>query len=263
MKTETSTPISTTHISTTTHRTSTHSTTTNRTTTLRTTTQRTTTQRTTTHSTTTRKSTPDGNVVLITGGYGYNSNNRAELNATLHSAEIFRPNDPSNPCILPELPFPYYAHTQDGGMICGGARGTSDNCRQWNSKEGKFPKKPDHEFKPSRYWHVSWTPVSEKETFLIGGSNNEAKNSSTVVKPGEPAGKNGFKLKYPLNGACSIPDPETDTVLITGGNSLPINLQYKITSLYNEDKFVENLGNLNYKRRYHGCTSYVTNKKRV
>merc|ERR1711915_178243 len=79
-------------------------------------------------------------------------------------------------------------------------------------------------------------------------------------------GYEGFGLEYPLRGACSIPDPETGTVIITGGNhhsdsSHPN--RYRITSVYNEDGFIENLGNLKYQRYLHGCTSYVADKKRI
>ena len=93
----------------------------------------------TTHSNTTRKTPPGGKVVLITGG-----SSRQDSNATLHSAEIFFPNSPNEPCILHDLPAPYSGHTQDGGMICGGSGGYNPdnqtwNCRQWNQKEGKFP----------------------------------------------------------------------------------------------------------------------------
>ena len=230
MKTETSTPVSTTYS--------------------------------TTPSTTSLKTTPTGNVILITGG-GYKIE---DDNATLHSAEIFLPNSPNTPCVLPDLPAPYAGHTQDGGMICGGYfNSTRYNCRKWNSNEGKFPKKPYHYFKPGRYHLVSWTPVSEKETFLMGGSGSAAINSTTIVKPGVTEGYKGFDLKDSLIGACSIPDPETDTLVITGGNTIyQTSDNNKITSLYNEDGFVEYLDNLNYPRLHHGCASYIAaNKKRV
>ena len=131
---------------------------------------------------------------------------------------------------------------------------------------GIFPKKPVHEFKPGRYHLVSWTPVSEEETFLIGGgsSTSGARNTSTIVKPGIFKGKPGGILKHPLFGACSVPDPETDKVVIIGGNlDLPT---YKITSLYNNEDglvWVEDFGYLNYNRIHSGCTSYITGKKRV
>ena len=213
-----------------------------------------------THSTTSGLTHVDGNAVLITGGWTVGK----YLNATSHSSEIFLPNSPNKPCILPELPAQYWFHTQDGGMICGGQK-TKNICRQWNSDEGVFPEKPIHEFKTGRVNHVSWSPVSEKETFLIGGTSAGvgAEKSSTTVKQGVFEGYGGFPLKSPLRitGACSIPDPETDTVVITGGNlNSPM---YRRASLYNENGFVKNLGNLTYRRQHHGCTSYVADKKRV
>ena len=148
-------------------------------------------------------------------------------------------------------------------MLCGGVISKNQYyCRQWNSKEGKFSKEPVHEFRPSRYRLVSWTPASEKETFLIGGGSSiTAGSTSTVVKPGISEGNYGFNLTHTIFGACAIPDPDTDTVLITGGNTdTP---KYRITSLYNDDGWVEDFGFLNYERRFHGCTSYIADKKRV
>ena len=206
--------------------------------------------------TTTQKATVyAGNVVLITGG-----RSEKDVNATMHSAEIFLPNSPNKPCILPELPAPYLRHTQDRGMLCGGLH-TRYSCHQWNSKEAKFPEKPVHEFKPGRHRLVSWTPVAGQETFLIGGGSQGPRETSTIVKQGVFIGYGGFDLKYPLFGACSITDPETDTVVITGGNLNSPN--FKITSLYNQDGFVEDFGKLTYQRYQHGCTSYVADKKRV
>ena len=207
--------------------------------------------------TATQKPTPEGEkVVLITGG-----DNKRDFNATSHSAEIFRPNYPFKPCILPDLPRSYVAHTQDGGMICGGIE-TPDTCRQWSPEEGIFPEKPVHYFKPGRNLLVSWNPVSENETILIGGKGGES--STTTVKAGIVDGIPGFKLKDPLIGACSIPDPETDTVIITGGNHDRHNsAEHKRTSVYNENGFVEYFGNLNHPRYMHGCTSFIADKKRV
>ena len=140
--------------------------------------------------TTTQKATVyAGNVVLITGG-----RSEKDVNATMHSAEIFFPNSPNKPCILPELPAPYLRHTQDGGMLCGGFE-TGNTCHQWNSKEGKFPEKPIHEFKPGRHHLVSWIPVSERGTFLIGGGSEGARDTSIIVKQGTFLGTGGFDLR--------------------------------------------------------------------
>ena len=227
------------------------------------------TQGTTTHSTTfrveqssTTYSIKHDKVILITGGGDYDR-------STAHSAEIFLPNSPETKCILPDLPADYVFHTQDGGMICGGRKNTENTCRQWNSTEAKFPNKTVHSFEPGRYHHVSWSPVSGKETFLIGGMtrgssrwNTFTGNTSTLVKPGLYNGTPGFNLTYlkfyRLLDACAIPDPDTDTVVITGG-------QYSMnnTFLYNQKGFLRNLGDLNYVRVGHGCTSYISDNRRV
>ena len=186
--------------------------------------------------------------VLITGG-----RSSEDLDVTDHSAEIFFPNSPDSPCLLPELPGPYFGHTQNGGLLCGGYRNqTNDNCRQWNSTEGKFLDEPVHKINPGRYFHVSWTPGSGKETILMDG------NTSTILKQGVELGIEGFNLEYRISEACSIPDPDTDTVVITGGK-----YSEKTTSLYNKTGFIEYLGELNFKRYHHGCTSYVSNGIRV
>ena len=95
----------------------------------------------------------------------------------------------------------------------------------------------------------------------MGDDSKSAQNTTTVVKPGVFPGYPGFKLTNPLYGACSIPYPENDTVLITGGNwDYPY---YKVTAFNDKHGKRENFGYLNVPRRFHGCTSYITNKKRV
>lgn len=228
------------------------------------TTHTTTSAQSTTHSTTSTTS-PSfssyfGNVLLISGG-----TNTLDSKSTGHSAEIFLPNSPNTPCILPDLPFRYYLHSQNGDLLCGGSfSDTSRNCRKWSSTEGKFSEKPVHEFKLYRSGHVSWSPVSENGTFLMGGgSKEEGMNSSTFVETGIINGIKGFDLTFLTTGACSIPDPETDTVLITGGYFYYSEQAASQTSLYDKNGFVEYFGNMNSKRYYHGCASYYANKKRV
>ena len=149
--------------------------------------------------------------------------------------------------------------------MCGGGRGdrrysdTTYTCREWNTEEGNFPMKTVHEFKNSISYHVSWTPVSK--TYLFGGgdsANITSNSNTTTVTPGIYDGTPGNTLTYPLWGACSIPDPDTDTVVITGGRH-----SKQITSLYNVHGFVKYLGNLNHEREYHGCTSYFDDQNRV
>ena len=58
--------------------------------------------------------------------------------------------------------------------------------------------------------------------------------------------------------ACSIEDPDTETVVITGG-------KYTLTtvSVYGRQGWVEDLSSLNTGRQYHACTSYKTSGTRV
>ena len=58
--------------------------------------------------------------------------------------------------------------------------------------------------------------------------------------------------------ACAIEDPDTQTVVITGGD-------YTLTtvSVYGLKGWVENLEALNYGRYGHACSSYISGGSRV
>ena len=58
--------------------------------------------------------------------------------------------------------------------------------------------------------------------------------------------------------ACSIEDPDTETVVITGGAYTPTTV-----SVYGLLGHVKDLPHLNTRRRYHACTSYKTAGTRV
>ncbi len=59
--------------------------------------------------------------------------------------------------------------------------------------------------------------------------------------------------------ACAIPDPDTDTVVVTGGQWQVVST----VSVYNVQGWLEELPSLNTRRRRHACTSYMTGGKRV
>ena len=86
-------------------------------------------------------------------------------------------------------------------------------------------------------------------------------NTSTIVKPGIFQGIPGFNLNSPITRACSILDPDTDTVLITGGYYEKRDVD--TVSVYNKTGFVRKLDHLQYSRRNHGCTSFIADNKRV
>ena len=58
--------------------------------------------------------------------------------------------------------------------------------------------------------------------------------------------------------ACAIADPDTDTVVVTGG----LNTHTTVT-VYSVQGWKENLPSLNTGRDLHACTSYMTGGKRV
>ena len=60
--------------------------------------------------------------------------------------------------------------------------------------------------------------------------------------------------------ACAIPDPDTDTVVVTGGHWTG---GHYLVSVYNVTGWQEDLPNLNTERYGHACTSYTTGGKRV
>ena len=58
--------------------------------------------------------------------------------------------------------------------------------------------------------------------------------------------------------ACSIPDPSSTTVIVTGGE-----YTLKTVSRYGRDGWVEDLPPLRVGRNNHGCGSYVSGKDMV
>ena len=58
--------------------------------------------------------------------------------------------------------------------------------------------------------------------------------------------------------ACAIPDPDTDTVVITGGWWTQTTV-----SRYSVQGWVEDLPALSTGRRNHACTSFMSGRRRV
>ena len=96
--------------------------------------------------------------------------------------------------MLPQLPDNRWYHTQESGLLCGGAYpGTSDTCLEFNSVTGNWGEKI--RLTVGRSDHISWTPDSNIGTYLIGGDSDQSKNTSTLIPP-EGGQEPGFPLKY-------------------------------------------------------------------
>ena len=107
----------------------------------------------------------------------------------LRSAEIFNPVTMES-CSLPELPQNRYYHSQNEGLVCGGAHpDAKTNCVKWNPASGNWTM--SHTLKYDRYHHVSW--ATDSGVYLIGGYNSP-KTSEKVKLDGSV--EEGFSLKY-------------------------------------------------------------------
>ena len=117
--------------------------------------------------------------VLITGG--------TIDDGALQSAEIYHP-DQHTPCVLSDLPYYRYHHTQDGSLLCGGWL-TRRSCRRWNADTGAWDVVTESLTK-YRYYHTSWTPVDGSVTYLMGAywspKASEAIDQDNVVTSSFP-----------------------------------------------------------------------------
>ena len=120
-------------------------------------------------------------VVLITGG------------ADQKSSEIYNPVTKES-CSLPQFPYARGAHSQDGGLTCGGTYSTparAKTCVKWNPASGTWTQ--SHTLREARAGHVSWATVSG--VYLLGGyGSNSIRTSEKVNKDGSV--EEGFNLKY-------------------------------------------------------------------
>merc|ERR1739838_720789 len=151
---------------------------------------------TTTTAMTSTTNAPMNTGIIISGG-GSASN----------TVEVFIPGSGLG-CTLPDLPNDRFGHSMDGLVLCGGGYSNiGTNCLsftsgQWNTS---------HTLLHSRYCHSSW--MSEEGLVLIGGRGSPTTTELLQDSNSVPY----FDLKYRTRYTCSIPDPATNTVILTGG----------------------------------------------
>merc|ERR1711862_113577 len=173
------------------------------------------------------------------------------------SAEIFLPWQNST-CELPPLPDERARHVQSGNTLCGGSyySSTRRNCIQWSVQQGGWVTLP-LTLTEDRYDSSIWR-VSQDNSLVIMGGLYGAEETSETVSSDRDSTRTSFKMKYKTTGACSIPLPLGDEVVLTGG-------EYTLTtvSLYNRVGWVRYMSSLNTGRYWHGCTSYSTGGEQV
>ena len=81
-------------------------------------------------------------------------------------------------------------HSLDSHILCGGG---SNTCLRWNLETGLW----EHllTLDNERSGHVSWTPDLEFGIFLIGGSEEASKRTTTLIRP-DLTQEVGFSLLY-------------------------------------------------------------------
>ena len=189
--------------------------------------------------------------------------------------ELFLPSDGTS-CSLPPLPGFRYGHTLNNNnniILCGGV---VKDCLKLNPNTGSW----EQFLTMSQYrnYHVSWTPNNGIGTYLMGGDSGLG--MTTILVKADETLEMTFNLKYNtmsvLNAindiyllkfvsncvhcsqACAIPDPDTDTVVVTGG------VKTKPTvSRYSTDGWVKDLAPLTKGRWEHACASFTSGGRRV
>jgi len=186
------------------------------------------------------------NAVLIIGGWDNPGN-----------AEVFFP-DTAIGCSVPFYSFRDKVHSTtmdtvgDKTLICGGG-GSSKECFQFTPVGSATAWRKYSDLNITRYEHTSW--ASKQGPVLIGGYEPSGKNAEKTAE------LNGRILPFSLpstRDACAITDSDTDSVIVTGGDSTKIK-----ASRYNMNGLVEELPTLNRGRSRHGCGSYTSSNKLV
>lgn len=186
---------------------------------------------------------PTGSVVLITGGEVQNT------------SELFLPSYGIS-CTLPALPGVRAGHTLDNHMLCGGID-TDSSCLLWSPDSGTWEDWGEELYYDRRV-SVSWTPsVDTSGIYLIGGTNRYSQRTTTLVKP-DGTQEPGFALKYDADQACAIPDPDTETLVITGGRD-----SMNTVAVYSDKGWQKDLMPLNIGRCNHACASYTSGGRRM
>ena len=123
--------------------------------------------------------------MLITGGKGGR-----------RSVEVYRANQ-STPCVLPDLPDPYFDHTMDGTLVCGGGGGqsTKRSCRRWNDNTGTWDL-VTKSLQTCREGHVSWTPEDDSRTFLMGGRQEDTSEIISQYSDDPRKSSSSWSMKY-------------------------------------------------------------------
>jgi len=158
-------------------------------------------------------------------------------------------------CKLPNVPTDRFGHTTIGFTSCGGWEYENNNCYTFNTDKGEW--ELSHNFKGRHAGHVAWQ--TSEGLALVGGWGNVytsilgPNGAETIIK---------YESDYEKWTPCGIPDPETETIIITGGNHKNSTGYYQssVVNRYDKHGKRERLPNMNIPRWLHACSSYKNDK---
>ena len=150
-------------------------------------------------------------------------------------------------------------HTLTGLTACGGQgwedKNQSTTCETLNTKTGEW--QVSSTFKLSHYDHVAWN--TSKGILLMGGYTNPY-NTTWILQDG--TSMQGFNLVEASFYSCAVPDPRSESVIVTGGFDAAKNngsgewLRSAIR--YGENGFIEYLPE-KIRAFHYGCAGYYNN----
>ena len=195
-------------------------------------------------------------------------------NQVLKSVEIIR--EDGTICTLPDMQVNRGSHTQSGWVICGGADDAAQNtCTTF--EDGAWVE--SHDLSKGRKDHLSWR-TSTGDIILLGGSSAQTWQSTELLSDTASANTQPFPLKYNTRyqhknnytdadnyiskmcrKACGIAVPETDHIVITGGQMGNSNKGTNWVHVYNTFGEVSptTFPNLKQSRFQHACGFYYDN----
>ena len=190
-------------------------------------------------------------------------------NQVLKSVEIIR--EDGTICTLPDMQVNRGSHTQSGWVICGGTDDAAQNtCTTF--EDGTWVE--SHNLTKGRKDHISWE-TSTGDIILIGGTSATTLQSTELLSHTSSVSSESFSLadktRYAISTlfhfsdnciyimfrkACGIVMPETDHIVITGGQLN--NGATNQVQIYNTNGVVSSLElpPLNTERFQHACAYY-------
>ena len=85
--------------------------------------------------------------------------------------------------------------------------------------------------------------------------------NTTLLLPGGGFQK-GYNLQVNSWFSCAIEDPESDSVILTGGYEQTGQPMQNVVR-YGENGFIEHLANMTFSRARHGCAGYYDDNKNL